>query len=252
MELSEKYIDKLDWRKNERGYADGYLKLKIPSVSTVLGTIPDPEFDQWKIDMGDKADAILEAAGHRGTAMHCFLEHFCKEMTVCKDKNIAIKKCLDISFKTLNEENIPLDKINKGRNMFYNFFYSEYPERFTNVIASELKLYSPTYLYRGALDIAYNYNGLVISDFKSASSYLKPGTVKEQKYKTQLGAYALMVEDMSKKTKIDKSSIICLSTNSENIQEICIEKEELEYYKEEFKKLVFNWHRDTNQEFLFL
>ena len=100
----------------------------------------------------------------------------------------------------------------------------------------------------------YNENlyGTVISDFKTSSSAIKKDSIKEKKYKYQLSAYCIAVEDMfeEKQLKINKASIISIQTKSDLVQSIELTGEELNEYKEGFKTLVHDWHIKNGQEFL--
>jgi len=85
---------------------------------------------------------------------------------------------------------------------------------------------------------------------------IENGSIKLFKYKKQLGAYAIAVEDTVKKiherdVKIERSSILAVHTKSNLIQEILLEGLELEVEKEAFKTLCKEWHINNDQGFLF-
>jgi CobQ-like glutamine amidotransferase family enzyme len=84
------------------------------------------------------------------------------------------------------------------------------------------------------------------------NDYIKKGSVKELKYKCQLGGYSAALDEMylEKGITIKRSSILCVSTKSEILQEIICEGKELEEYKERFKTLVKEWHIKNNQTYL--
>ena len=66
------------WTTGWKGLPEAYVRIKTPGVTSVIGDmIPDPEMEEWIRKVGqEKVDQILTAAGHRGTAMHCFIEQF--------------------------------------------------------------------------------------------------------------------------------------------------------------------------------
>jgi ATP-dependent exoDNAse (exonuclease V) beta subunit len=221
-----------------------------------LDLIPDPDWEKFKEEVGEeKAKQIQEAAWHRGTSMHTFIEHFLIELAKSKDPSKALQHTQQVSLPILENEGVPMEKIDKGRDMFFNFYYSEFANSFTDLIGTELPLYSPTLYYRGKADVFYNQKGIgrVITDFKTSSKRIEKGTVKELKYRRQLGAYALAAEHMlkDKEIKIEKASIVAVHTKSSLIQEIALQGDELEEQKKEFETLVREWHRINNQGFLF-
>jgi hypothetical protein len=227
--------------------------IKPPSVSAILDLIIDPEFEQFVRDVGEeKAKEIREAAANRGKSFHTFTENFIKELALRKDRQKALLHTLNVSPSLLEKENIPNHKIAEGRDLFYNFFYSDYSTRYVLLIGTELPVYSPILFYRGKLDVLYDEPGChnVITDFKAYSKEVVEGSVKEIKIKRQLGAYALALEHM-KNIKVTKASILAVIKSSSSIQEIICEGKELEEQKMEFEKLVRKWHELNGQNFLF-
>jgi ATP-dependent exoDNAse (exonuclease V) beta subunit len=256
-------VDKFDIRKVVwlKGYRDlptaYYPSIKVPGVTTILGDmIPDPDYEKFVQDVGEeKAKEITQAAWDRGTSMHCFIENFVKELAKSKDPSLALQHTQLISQKTLLDDGVPMEKIDKGREMFLNFYYSDYSNAYVDLIGTELSLYSPSLFFRGKTDVFYNQMGFgrVVTDFKTSSKPIEKGTVKELKYKIQLGAYAIGIEHMfkEKNVKVNKSSILVMQTKSTLIQEIFCQGEELEEQKKEFETLVKAWHIKNNQGFLF-
>lgn len=249
-------LSRISWAKGSFDLPSAFYKLQIPSVTTIIGDmIPDPDLEKWKQEVGEEdAKKISDAASNRGTSMHTFIEEFMKHLSRTKDVSDSLKHTQIESQKKLKEQNIPQDKIDIGRDMFYKFYYSDYASNFDQLLATELILHSKKYYYRGKLDVIYNENlyGTVISDFKTSSSAIKKDSIKEKKYKYQLGGYCIAVEDMfeEKNLKINKASIICIQTKSDLVQAVELLEDELEYYKTEFKTLVKNWHIKNGQEFL--
>ena len=248
-------LSRITWAKGSFDLPNAFYKLLVPSVSTILSDmIPDPELEEWKKSVGEvQAKKIGDAAANRGSSMHTFIEEFIKHLSRTKDPSESLKYTQIESQKLLKSQNIPQDKIDIGRDMFYKFYYSDYSNKFNELLATELILYSKQYYYRGKLDVMYNENlyGTVISDFKTSNGLIKKDSVKEKKYKLQLGAYCVAIEDMTDNSKkINKASIICVQTKSDIVQCIELLNDELESYKENWKTLIKDYHIKIGQEFL--
>ena len=248
-------LAKIQWVKGHRNMPEAHYVFKVPSVTAILGEIPDPDFDAFVAAVGkEKADQIMNAAGQRGSAMHTFLENFISKYSSNKDISEALKFTQEESVKSLLEEKIPEDKIDIGRNLFYKFYYSDYSTKYIDVLAMELPIFSPTYFYRGKLDILFKDKlfGLAVTDFKSSAAKIKKGSVKEYKYNLQLGAYANAIDEMykSKGIIINYASILCIDKQHDALEEISSSGAELAKHKEEFKTLCKEWHIKYNQEFL--
>jgi len=249
-------LTQVKWVKGYYDLPEAYIKLKIPSVTTILNEmVPDPDLEKWKSDVGEEqAKKISESAGNRGTSMHTFIENFINILTKTKDPSEALKYTQIESQKILESLSIPQDRIDIGRDLFYNFYQSDFVNLYNQVINTELTLFSKKYFFRGKLDVIYKelLYGICVTDFKTSSSNIKKGSIKEKKYKLQCGAYCIAIEDMfeEKNIKINKSSILCMNTKTNGVQNIEIIGDELNSYKEEFKTLLREYHIKNNQEFL--
>lgn len=171
-----------------------------------------------------------------------------------KDASEALAFTQTTTPAQLIKEGVPQYKIDEGRELFYKFYYSDFSSIYTNPIGIELGIYSASLFYRGLVDIFYSDRvfGPAVTDFKTSNGYIKKDSVKELKYKHQLGGYSLALEEMykDKGLKIKRSSILCVNTKTEGLQEIICEGKQLEYYKEEFKKIITEWHAKNNQSYL--
>ena len=217
--------------------------------------IPDPEWDEFIAKVGKaKADQIMISAGNRGSSMHTFIECFISNYSQTKDVSEALNYTQLEGVRLLREENIPENKIDEGRNYFYKFYYSDYPVRYSDMIALEMGIYSPFLYYRGKLDILYKDKifGLSLTDFKSSNGKIKKGSVKELKYFYQLGAYALALDHMykSKGITINRASILCVDKQSDELEEIELNGKELQDFKEKWKTLVTEYHVKHGQAYL--
>jgi|ADurb_Cas_02_Slu_FD_contig_31_2489885_length_3023_multi_6_in_0_out_0_2 hypothetical protein len=248
--------ENIRWIKDERGLPSCYYRIKIPSVSTILSEmVPDPDFEQWVLRIGkEKAEQIMTVAANRGSSMHLFIENFIIHYHQTKDVSKALKYTQEESPKNLITENIPAVKIEEGRDLFYKFYYSDYAQQFSEMIAVEMGIFSASLFYRGKLDILYKDRnfGLSLTDFKSSNGKIKKGSVKELKYKLQLGGYALALDEMYKEKNIiiNRASILCVDKQSDILQEIESVGKELAEYKEKFKELVVQYHIKNNTEYL--
>lgn len=246
-------INKIKWVSGNYGLPEAYFKINIPSVTSIINSmIPDPELEDWARKIGqEKADEIMKQAGFRGTAMHLFIENFINNLFKSKDPSEALRYTQSTTPLQLLEQNIPDNKIAEGRELFYKFYYSEYSSVYNNLIKTEMGLYSPTYLYRGKADIFYinRIFGPAVTDFKTSNGYIKKGSVKELKYKYQLGGYSNCVDELYKEKNISvkHSSILCVNTKTNDLQQIELSGAELENYKNEFKTLVREYHKINNQ-----
>jgi len=250
-------IKKVKWLKDFYGNPTAYYPLRVPGVTTVLGDmIVDPDYLKFVEEVGEeKAKQITEAAWHRGTSMHAFIENFLKDLAATKDPTSALRHTQQVTPALLEKEGVPMDRIDKGREMFFSFYHSDYANAYIDLIGTELSLYSQTLFFRGKTDVFYNEKGVgrVVTDFKTVSKPIQKGSIKELVYKRQLGAYALAIEEMlkDKDVKVQKASILAVNTKRYLLQEIVCEGLELEEQKNEFSKLVKQWHIKNNQGFLF-
>jgi hypothetical protein len=248
--------ENIRWMIDERGLPACYHKIKVPSVTTVLNNmLPNPDYDKFVLEVGkEKAEEIMQGAGRRGTSLHTFIETFMSTYSKSGDVSEALRVTQEESPKLLLEEKIPESKIEEGRKLFYKFYYSEYPQRYKNIVAIEMGVFSPSLFYRGKLDILYKdpLFGLSITDLKSSNGRIKRGSSKEISYFFQLGGYANAFEEMYKEKNIviNQASILCVDKQTDLLQDISLTGAELAEYKEKFRNLVKEYHRKNGQEYL--
>jgi hypothetical protein len=249
-------LNNIKWQKGSYGLPEAVYKIKVPSVTSILGEmIPDPDWDAFIAQVGKaKADAIMTAAGNRGSSMHLFMENFISTYSKSKDVSEALRYTQEESPKALKLDNIPDDKIEEGRKLFYKFYYSDYPMRYSDVVALEMGIYSASLFYRGKLDILYKDKlfGLSLTDFKSSNGKIKKGSTKELKYFYQLGGYAAALDEMYKEKNviINRASILCVDKQNDILQEIDLSGANLQDFKEKWKTLVREYHIKNKQEYL--
>lgn len=247
--------ENIKWFNGSHGLPEAYYKMKVPSVSAILSLIPDPEFEAWVAGMGkERVDEIMKQAGYRGTAMHAFIEVFINTLFKTKDVSEALSTAQTTTPLLLQEQEVPNNKILEGRDLFYKFYYSDFPSEYSDLIGTELGIYSKRLFYRGKADILFKerVHGPKVTDFKTSSGYIKKDSVKEYKYKCQLGGYCLALDEMfeEKGIIVNAASILCVNTKSDILQEIECSGTELLEYKEKFKTLVIQWHKINGSESL--
>ena len=249
-------LTKIKWIRGHRDLPEAHYIFKVPGITTIIGDlIPDPELEAFIKSVGkEKAEEIMKLAAFRGSAMHTFVEQFIKVYSSSKDISEALKYTQEESIKLLDNTDVPGNKIEEGRDLFYKFYYSDYSDRYLDLLGIEMPVYSPLYFYRGKLDVFYKNKtfGLSITDFKSSNGKIKKGSTKEFKDKLQLAAYVNALEEMyvSKNISINHASILCVDKQNDVLQEIECAGEELIKMKNEFKTLSQSWHIKNNQGFL--
>lgn len=247
--------ENIKWVNDHRNLPQAYYKIKIPSVSAVLDLVPDPDLDAFIAAVGKtKAEQIMTAAGFRGSAMHMFIENYVSTLVKTKEPSEALKFTQEQSPILLAAEGVPVNKIKEGLDFFYKFYYSEFSNQFSEIIGTEMGIYSPTLFYRGKLDMFYKHRvfDYAVADFKSMSTPIKEGSVKHYKMKLQVSAYVLALEEMyrSKGLVIRYGSLICINKTNDILQELSISGTELLKNKEEFKNLVKQWHEKNGSSYL--
>lgn len=249
-------LTKVKWKKGSYGLPEALYQIKTPSVTSIINElVPDPDLDAFVAAVGkDKADKIMTAAGHRGSSMHMYIENYVSNLVKTKDTSQALKFTQEQSPLLLESEQVPADKIKEGLDLFYKFYYSEFSNQYNEIIGMEMGIYSPSLFYRGKLDMFYKHRmfDFAVADFKSMSTPIKPGSVKEYKMKLQLGGYGNALDEMyrSKGLVIKYGSLICVNKKDDVVQEVACSGIELQKMKEEFKTLVKEWHKKYNQEYL--
>lgn len=167
---------------------------KFPSVTTILSHIKDSQkLEDLKQSLDEGVwDYLCDRGASRGTVMHKYLENFLLKYYTSKDLNeslIFTQKNTPIDLET---HGIYTDK-NKfytlGRDLFYNFWYSEWFKEIKDIVFLESPLFSLKYKYAGLSDYAYinQTDQLIIGDYKSSTS--KKTDEDIIKYKIQISAY---------------------------------------------------------------
>lgn len=249
----------ITWKKGYYGwwsaYDEGGNKLVIPSVSKVVDSKDDPELDNFREEVGEEQfQRIMKLAADRGTAFHKFMENYYLAFAAKGDLEKSLLYSQTKSVQQLKEEKIAEKQIETGRNMFYQLLESfnmdgDYPE-VHQVLGLESKVVNFKLPYRGAYDINYLWPAMnklnnVITDYKSSSSYIEKGSVKERKYKLQLSGYWTAYEQMTNR-ELDAAKI-WVSVKNSGTQEIMIGRSEYNELWEEFTDLCTHFHNQHGQ-----
>lgn len=141
---------------------------RYPSVTTWLGSFPNPSLEAWKQRMGPDSEIIAQAARDRGTTIHSMAEAYLRNQPML-------------------EESVPL------RYAFAQI-QASLQTNIGDIYALEQPVYSDKLRLGGQLDCFCNWNGVPsVVDFKT-SRYAK---AKEHilHYFLQGTAYAIMLHE---------------------------------------------------------
>jgi hypothetical protein len=209
---------------------------KFPSVTTILGTMKNPELDKLIKDIGDKDEfkKITNRAGNRGNVMHLYLENF----AIGLDRKLSQNDALLFSQKETNKAIIKYTEFEqeKGLDFFYNIYHSPFTDEILKPLVIEGLMVSFKEKYAGRTDLIYAdvFHNIILSDYKSSSAIVLEGTTKYVKYKLQLAAYWNAFEEIHKH-KI-KEGVVWVG-NPTGFQKIVLSKHEYPIYLEYFLKL---------------
>lgn len=147
---------------------------KYPSVTTMLSSTGDKSWvDAWKQQVGSaKAQAIMERATKRGTAVHDMIERY------------------------LKNEPHPADGHERANVGLFNQIKLLLNRRIGEIRAQEVPLYSDSLRIAGRVDCVAEYDGVLsIVDFKTSTNPKKDAESIHD-YFLQCTAYAVMYYEM--------------------------------------------------------
>lgn len=218
----------------------GEAPLILPSVTTVLKLLKNEKYEKLKEEIGEKKwDKILYDAAERGTIMHRMLELFLLEWAKENDVDRSLKKAQIFAIEeSRRDDGKYLKYVNKGRDLFWNFYHSNFWEEIDEVVDNEAFLYT-TFKggWAGACDFVYRdkeYN-LIVDDFKSSTSPKEEEDILS--YKLQISAYMFMcAEKYNEVPKLGRIRIANEQTS--DIQTFIVHDYELKYYLSQFIDLT--------------
>jgi hypothetical protein len=169
--------------------------LILPSVTTVLKLLKNEKYDQLRDQFGEtRWNKIMSDAAERGNHLHKMLELFLLEWADERNVERSLKKAQVYAIEeSRKEDGINSKLVDRGRNLFWNFYHDKFWENISEIVDNEVFLFT-TFKggWAGASDFIYrDINGdLIVEDFKSSTF------VKDEEdilaYKLQISAYMFM------------------------------------------------------------
>lgn len=214
--------------------------LILPSVTTVLKLVKIEKYEKLRKEFGEeKWNKILGDAADRGNVLHKMLELFLLEWDRDRNEERALKKAQIYAIEASRVDGGKNVKIvEKGRNLFWNFYNSRFWENISEIVDNEVFLYT---IFKGgwagASDFVYRNlkKELIVEDFKSATFAKDEEDILG--YKLQIVAYMFMCAE--KYQEIPKMGRICISNeNSDEIQTFTVYDYEMKEYLKKFISLL--------------
>lgn len=193
---------------------------KYPSMSTVTKLLSRDAIKQWRARVGPEEAAMTSArASRRGTSVHSLTEAY-----ICGNHD---------TFRTLHRKAMPDATAN------WSGVKRHLDEHFTEVHASECKLFSHRLRLAGTVDCVGVYKGrLCVIDFKTSGKYKKREWIDS--YFIQCDGYGVMWEELTGLRP--EASVIIMATDGLAEPQIFdepfgeslpkLKKLRLEYFKE--------------------
>jgi hypothetical protein len=222
--------------------------LILPSVTTVLKLLKNEKYEMLRKQFGDKRwDKILHDAAERGNVMHRMLELFLLEWAKEKNVDRSLKKAQIFAIEESRRDEGKFTKyVDKGRDLFWNFYHDNFWENILEVVDNEAFLYT-TFKggWAGACDFVYRdiEHNLIVEDFKSSTSPKDEEDILS--YKLQIAAYMFMcAEKYNEVPKVGKIRIANEQTS--NIQTFEVHDYELKDYLSQFIDLCEKFREINN------
>ena len=226
----------------------GEAPLILPSVTTILKLVKNEKYEKLKEQFGeDRWNKILYDAAERGTVMHRMLELFLLEWAKEKDVDRSLKKAQIFAIEESRRDDGKYAKyVNKGRDLFWNFYHTNFWESIEEVVDNEAFLYT-TFKggWAGACDFVYRdkaYN-LIVDDFKSSTSLKDEEDILS--YKLQISAYMFMCAE--KYGEVPKQGRIRIANEqTSDIQTFTVFDYEMKDYLKKFLDLLEEFRKINN------
>jgi len=222
--------------------------LILPSVTTVLKLLKNEKYEMLRKQFGDKRwDKILHDAAERGNVMHRMLELFLLEWAKEKNVDRSLKKAQIFAIEESRRDEGKFTKyVDKGRDLFWNFYHDNFWENILEVVDNEAFLYT-TFKggWAGACDFVYRdiEHNLIVEDFKSSTSLKDEEDILS--YKLQIAAYMFMcAEKYNEVPKVGKIRIANEQTS--DIQTFEVHDYELKDYLSQFIDLCEKFREINN------
>jgi hypothetical protein len=197
---------------------------RVPSVTTILGTLPKPGLDKWRIDVGDtEADRIRDEACRIGSTMHETLEGH-------------------VSNYLRGRPNIPPETAEDK--LAYQM--ADNMRRFALadldvVWGIEEAVYCED-LYAGRTDLTGVYDGCTaVIDYKSSRYWKRPEWVEH--YKMQIAAYNFCHKTMFGEGMQTGVILIAIRPPCKTpLQRFILNKSDLDRYEDKWLKVVETYY----------
>ena len=246
---------KIDIRRENYPWGRAYIiespdekPLILPSVTTVLKLVKVEKYEKLKEHFGEeKWNNILNKASDRGNILHQMLEIFLLEWAKEKDVDRSLKKAQVFAIdEGRKNDGANAKAVEKGRNLFWNFYHDRFWENISEVVDNEAFLFT-TFKggWAGATDFVYRdiNNDLVVEDFKSSTSPKDEDDILG--YKLQISAYMFMCAE--KYGEVPKMGRIRISNEqTSDLQTFTVYDYELKEYLKKFIDLVQEFRKINN------
>lgn len=218
----------------------GDTPLILPSVTTILKLVKIEKYEILKEKFGEERwEKIMSEAAERGNIMHRMLELFLLEWDREKNVERSLKKAQVFAIEESRKEDGKNAKlVDRGRNLFWNFYNEKFWENISEIVENEIFLYT-TFKggWAGASDFVYRdlSGNLIVEDFKSATSPKDEDDILN--YKLQISAYMFMCAEKYK--EVPKMGKIRISNEqSSEIQTFTVHDYEMKDYLKQFISLL--------------
>ncbi len=197
------------------------------SVTTILGSIPNPGIDAWRARVGDEeADRKMREASSIGTYTHNRMEAYVRGEPYVETGDTEYEQIAKEMFAIMKM--IGLSKVRE-------------------IWGIEVPLYLEE-AYAGRTDLVCRYNNLpTILDYKT-SIFLKPGEFVE-KYKLQIAAYAEAHDWMFPDVEPIEQGVIMIGirpnpqyNKKAQVQTFVMNKAELDEYRDKWMIVLDDFH----------
>ncbi len=213
-----------------------------PSVTTITGAMLSKEsLNEWRKAVGEeKAALITQAAADRGTFMHSMHEHTLDLRFVKGQKDGVLKAAYPLALadcKSLSES-----AIEKGRNLFFRFYGTDFYERIASVEMQETPVWSKLGGgYAGRLDLMVkDHDGKrVLVDFKSSTKPKRKEWIAG--YELQAAAYSAAFREQF--GEFPDRAEIWIACESGEVQEFPLNRSELIERLRQFHSMVTEYHK---------
>jgi hypothetical protein len=235
-------IERIDGLPYGRAYkiADNGVEFLLPSVTSVLKLLKNEKYERLSEEFGkEKWGKIMSDAAERGNILHTMLEIFLLEWNKEGDVDRALKKAQIFALTEARKEDGKHVKIvEKGRNLFWNFYHEKFWGNISKILDNEVFLYT-TFKggWAGTTDFIYiDVNeDLIVEDFKSATFAKDEEDILA--YKLQIVAYMFMCAE--KYGRIPKMGRIRISNeNTDQLQTFVVYDWEMKGYLKKFIELL--------------